>query len=117
MYNGNCSGGTIMSEIVNNGGMMWLANAEGRKKAKPGDCIMFCTNHIPTQADMDNRKLLATHHIGVYIGDDQMAHASQWAQVPNAIKISNVSSYGTLKYAFFIRPKDLQETDNNESIV
>nr|DAN61021.1 MAG TPA: tail protein [Caudoviricetes sp.] len=117
MYNGNCSGGTIMSEIVNNGGMMWLANAEGRKKAKPGDCIMFCTNHIPTQTDMDNRKLLATHHIGVYIGDDQMAHASQWAQVPNAIKISNVSSYGTLKYAFFIRPKDLQETDNNESIV
>lgn len=117
MYNGNCSGGTIMSEIVNNGGMMWLANAEGRKKAKPGDCIMFCINHIPTQADMDNRKLLATHHIGVYIGDDQMAHASQWAQVPNAIKISNVSSYGTLKYAFFIRPKDLQETDNNESIV
>lgn len=117
LYNGNCSGGTIMSEIVNNGGMMWLANAEGRKKAKPGDCIMFCTNHIPTQADMDNRKLLATHHIGVYIGDDQMAHASQWAQVPNAIKISNVSSYGTLKYAFFIRPKDLQETDNNESIV
>lgn len=117
MYNGNCSGGTIMSEITKNGGMMWLANAEGRKKAKPGDCIMFCTNHIPTQADMDNRKLLATHHIGVYIGDDQMAHASQWAQVPNAIKISNVSSYGTLKYAFFIRPKDLQETDNNESIV
>lgn len=117
MYNGNCSGGTIMSEITKNGGMMWLANAEGRKKAKPGDCIMFCTNHIPTQADMDNRKLLATHHIGVYIGDDQMAHASQWAQVPNAIKISNVSSYGTLKYAFFIRPKDLQETDTKEPVI
>lgn len=117
MYNGNCSGGTIMSEIVNNGGMMWLANAEGRKKAKPGDCIMFCTNHIPTQADMDNRKLLATHHIGVYIGDDQMAHASQWATVPNAIKISNVSGYSTLKTAFFIRPKDLQETDVNEPTI
>ena len=118
MYNGNCSGGTIMSEIVNNGGMMWLANAEGRKKAKPGDCIMFCNgNHVPTQAEMDNRKLLATHHIGVYIGDDQMAHASQWAQVPNAIKISNVSSYYSLKTAFFIRPKDLQETDAKESVI
>lgn len=117
MYNGNCSGGTIMSEITKNGGMMWLANAEGRAKAKPGDCIMFCTNHIPTQADMDNRRLLATHHIGVYIGDDQMAHASQWAQVPNAIKISNVSSYFSLKYAFFIRPKDLQETDTKEPVI
>ena len=118
LYNGNCSGGTIMSEIVNNGGMMWLANAEGRAKAKPGDCIMFCNgNHIPTQAEMDNRKLLATHHIGVYIGDDQMAHASQWATVPNAIKISNVSGYSTLKTAFFIRPKDLQETDVNEPTI
>lgn len=118
LYNGNCSGGTIMSEIVNNGGMMWLANAEGRKKAKPGDCIMFCNgNHVPTQAEMDSKKLLATHHIGVYIGDDQMAHASQWATVPNAIKISNVSSYSSLKTAFFIRPKDLQETDKNESTV
>ena len=118
LYNGNCSGGTIMSEIVNNGGMMWLANAEGRAKAKPGDCIMFCNgNHVPTQAEMDNRKLLATHHIGVYIGDDQMAHASQWATVPNAIKISNVSGYSTLKTAFFIRPKDLQETDVNEPTI
>lgn len=117
MYNGNCSGGTIMSEITKNGGMMWLANAEGRAKAKPGDCIMFCTNHIPTQADMDNRKLLATHHVGVYIGDDQMAHASMWTTVPNAIKISKLSTYPSLKYAFFIRPKDLQESDANESVI
>lgn len=118
MYNKTCSEGTIMSEITKNGGMMWLANAEGRKKAKPGDCIMFCNDsHVPTQKEMDNKKLLSTHHIGVYIGDDQMAHASQWAQVPNAIKISNVSTYSSLKTAFFVRPKDLQETDENESTI
>ena len=96
MYNKTCSEGTIMSEITKNGGMMWLANAEGRKKAKPGDCIMFCSgSHVPTQKEMDNKKLLSTHHIGVYIGDDQMAHSSQWAQHPDAIKISKLSSYNT----------------------
>lgn len=117
LYNGNCSGGSIMNEIVGNGGMMWLANAEGRKKAKPGDCIMFASGKNPTQNDMDKRKFISTHHIGVYIGDDQMAHASQWAQHPNAIKISKLSTYKTLASAFFIRPKDLQETDKNESTV
>lgn len=117
LYNGNCSGGSIMNEIVGNGGMMWLANAEGRKKAKPGDCIMFADGKNPTQNDMDKRKFISTHHIGVYIGDDQMAHASQWAQHPNAIKISKLSTYKTLASAFFIRPKDLQETDKNESII
>lgn len=117
LYNGNCSGGSIMNEIVGNGGMMWLANAEGRKKAKPGDCIMFASGKNPTQNDMNKRKFISTHHIGVYIGDDQMAHASQWAQHPNAIKISKLSTYKTLASAFFIRPKDLQETDKNESTV
>lgn len=117
LFNGNCSGGSIMSEITKNDGMMWLANAEGRKKALPGDCIMFCSNnHAPTQKEMDNKKLLSTHHIGVYIGDDQMAHASKWTTVPNAIKISKLSTYTSLSTAFFIRPKDLQETDDNESI-
>lgn len=116
LYNGNCSGGSIMNEIISNGGMMWLANAEGRKKAKPGDCIMFADGKNPTQEKMDKRQFIPTHHIGVYIGDDQMAHASQWAQHPNAIKISKLSTYKTLASAFFIRPKDLQETDKNESV-
>ena len=117
MYNGNCSGGSIMDEIVNNGGMMWLANAEGRKKAIPGDCVMFADGKNPTQNDMDKRKLLATHHVAVYIGDDQIAHASQWAQHPDAIKISKLSTYKTLASAFFIRPKDLQQTDKNEPTI
>lgn len=117
MYNGNCSGGSIMDEIVNNGGMMWLANAEGRKKAIPGDCVMFADGKNPTQNDMDKRKLLATHHVAVYIGDDQIAHASKWAEVPDAIKISKLSTYKTLASAFFIRPKDLQQTDTNEPTI
>lgn len=118
LYNGNCSGGTIMNEIINNGGMMWLANSEGRKKAKAGDCIMFCSgNHVPTQKEMDNKKFLNTHHIGVYLGDDQMAHASKWTTMPNAIKISKLSTYSTLSTAFFIRPKDLIEADESESVV
>lgn len=117
MYNGNCSGGSIMDEIVNNDGMMWLANAEGRKKAIPGDCVMFADGKNPTQNDMDKRKLLATHHVAVYIGDDQIAHASKWAERPDAIKISKLSTYKTLASAFFIRPKDLQQTDKNEPTI
>lgn len=114
MYNGNCSAGSIMNEIINNGGKMWLANKEGIKNALPGDCIMFCSNsHVPTQKEMDNKKFLNTHHIGIYLGDDQMAHASKWTTVPNAIKISKLSTYPTLNTAFFIRPKDLIEADSN----
>ena len=115
LYAKSCSEGTIMSEITKNGGMMWLNNAEGRKKAIPGDCIMFCSNkHVPTQKEMNNKKLLDTHHIGVYIGDDKMAHASKWAdwsENPESIKISKLSTYKTASTTFFIRPKDLQETD------
>lgn len=117
MYNKNCAGGTIMAEIVNNGGEMWLNNEEGVAKAKPGDCIMCCgtsynTRFKPTEADMKNRKKLTTHHIMIYLGNNQVAHSSQPKPAPEGIRIDDWnSSHYSWDTSFFIRPKDLIEAD------
>ena len=117
LYNKNCSQGTVMAEIVNNGGEMWLCNDAGLSKAMPGDCVVCCgtdyTNKFkPTEADMKNRKKLTIYHIMIYLGNNQVAHASGPHAAPKGIKIDD---FGPKHYAwnnsFFIRPKDLIEAD------
>jgi murein DD-endopeptidase MepM/ murein hydrolase activator NlpD len=121
LYNKNCAGGTVMSEIVNNGGEMWLCNDAGLSKAMPGDCIVCCGTSYnnkfkPTEDDMKNRKKLTIYHIMIYIGNNQVAHASTPKAAPNGIRIDN---FGPKHYAwnnsFFIRPKDLIEADKAAS--
>ena len=117
LYNKNCAGGTVMAEIVNNGGEMWLCNESGLAKAMPGDCVVCCGTSYenkfkPTEADMKNRKKLTIYHIMIYIGNNQVAHASTPKAAPNGIRIDD---FGPSHYAwnnsFFIRPKDLIEAD------
>ena len=117
LYNKNCSQGTVMAEIVNNGGEMWLCNDAGLSKAMPGDCVVCCgtdyTNKFkPTEADMKNRKKLTIYHIMIYLGNNQVAHASGPHAAPKGIKIDD---FGPKHYAwsnsFFIRPKDLIQAD------
>ena len=117
MYDKRCAGGSIMEEIVNNGGEMWLNNEEGVAKAKPGDCICCCgtsysTRYKPTEQDMKNRKKLTIHHIMVYIGNNQVAHSSEPKPAPKGIRIDDWnSSHYSWDTSFFIRPKDLMEAD------
>lgn len=117
MYDKRCAGGSIMEEIVNNGGEMWLNNEEGVSKAKPGDCICCCgtsysTRYKPTEQDMKNRKKLTIHHIMVYIGNNQVAHSSEPKPAPNGIRIDDWNSkHYSWDTSFFIRPKDLIEAD------
>ena len=117
MYNKNCAAGSVMAEIVNNGGEMWLNNEEGVSKAKPGDCIVCCgsnysTRFKPTESDMKNKKKLTIHHIMIYLGNNQVAHASGPKAAPEGIRIDEWnSSHYSWDTSFFIRPKDLIEAD------
>ena len=116
LYNKSCSGGTVMQEIVNNGGEMWLADEEGEKKALPGDCICVAQDGVTVdQKDMDKRRKVPIKHIIVYIGNGQIAHSSAPYRHPRAIRIDELKS--SRKYykntIFFIRPKDLIEADEN----
>lgn len=117
LYNKRCSDGSIMNEIVNNGGEMWLADKEGIAKAQPGDCIVCCgtsyeNRTTPSANDVKNRKKITVYHIMVYLGNGEVAHASSAKPIPNAIKIN---TFDEKHYAFgksiFIRPKDLIEAD------
>lgn len=108
MYDKNTNG--QVQEVVSNGGEMWLANEEGLAKAKPGDLIFTRTGQVPVTESMMG-KFISTQHVLVYIGDNQVAHAStENKPVPKQIRIDDVSGY--LKSCnFFIRPKDLIEAD------
>lgn len=112
MYNKNTNG--QVQEVVSNGGEMWLANEEGLAKAKPGDLIFTRTGQLPVTESMLS-KFISTQHVLVYIGDNQVAHASTGNKpVPKQIRIDDVSGY--LKSCnFFVRPKDLIEADKKAS--
>ena len=105
MYNKTCGGGSLMDEIVNNGGEMWLCNDEGISKAKPGDLI------VNGSGNMDASKMpykASISHVMVYVGDNTVIHASSPS---NGIKQNELSSYYKGgKYAF-VRPKDLIDAD------
>lgn len=114
LYRKVCSGGTIMQEICNNGGEMWLADAVGMTKALPGDCIVRCKNkHKPTQSEMDKKEQLGIEHIMIYIGDGKIIHASDTKNPPNGIREDEWNSdHWSWGRSFFIRPKDLIEADS-----
>lgn len=83
-------------------------------KAMPGDIVWFYSGKKPTDQaglqniDYNNGNLL--HHVGIYIGNGQLAHASGVNSNPN-IKISNIYSEAIA----FGRPKDLIELDRAAS--
>ena len=109
MYSKSCSGGSIMDEIVNNGGQMWLCNDDGISKASPGDLI------VNGSGQMDASRMpykASISHVMVYIGNNTVIHASSPS---NGIKQNELSSYYKGgKYAF-IRPKDLIDADAKAS--
>ena len=107
MYNKSCSGGTLVAEIVNNGGKMWLLNDAGLQEALPGDVLLKATG-VVSQSQMGTK--IATTHAMVYIGNGQIAHASSPS---SGIKIEDLKSSFRWKDGkhFFVRPKDLIDAD------
>ena len=116
MYDKSCSGGSLVAEIVKNGGEMWLLNDSGLSKAKPGDVLLKANSSV-SQSQMG--KQISTSHAMVYIGGGQIAHASSPS---SGIKIEDLKSSFRWKDGkhFFVRPKDLIEADkqaeNNSGI-
>ena len=111
MYSKSCSGGSLIAEIVNNGGDMWLLNDAGLEKAKPGDVLLKATSKV-TEAKMGTK--VSTSHAMVYIGDGKISHA---ASSKSGIKTESLK--GSFRWTdgchFFVRPKDLKDADAKES--
>ena len=111
MYSKSCSGGTLVAEIVNNGGDMWLLDDAGLQKAKPGDVLLKATSKV-TQAKMGTK--IATSHAMIYIGDGKISHA---ASTKTGIKTETLKDSFRWKDGchFFVRPKDLKDADTKEA--
>ena len=106
MYAKTASGGTLMDEIVNNHGDMWLCNDEGINKAKPGD-VLVTSGSTVSQSDMDARKKVSINHAMIYMGDGMIAHA---ANSKKGIVKEKIEDWRKAK-SFFVRPKDLIDAD------
>lgn len=116
VYNRGCKAGSLVAGATKKSGYkMWKVTTEGIKDALPGDIVMdanFVVNSSNLTAS-NMSKWAKTHHTMIYIGDSKVAHASQWAYHPNAIKISNISYWQNKGTAFFLRPYDLVAKDAN----
>ena len=116
VYNRGCYAGSLVAGATKKSGYkMWKVTTEGIKNALPGDIVMDAnfkvTSSNLTVSNMTKEN--KTHHTMIYIGDGKVAHASQWAYHPNAIKISNISYWLNKGTAFFLRPYDLVDKDAN----
>ena len=113
MTDKSCSGGSLMAEICNNGGEMWLVNDAGLSKAKPGDVIVKANSKV-TESDMTSKKKVSCSHAMLYIGDGQYSHA---ASPSGGIKTETLK--GSFRWKdgkhFFVRPKDLIDADAKAS--
>ena len=106
MYAKSASGGSLMAEIVNNGGQMWLMTEAGIANALPGDVLVRTkSGRTVTEADMGTN--IPIEHAMVYIGDGQVIHASGKSRgiVQDDIRSRNANTH------IFVRPKDLIEAD------
>ncbi|SFJ33193.1 hypothetical protein SAMN02910355_2243 [Terrisporobacter glycolicus] len=116
VYNRGCYAGSLVAGATKKSGYkMWKVTTEGIKNALPGDIVMDAnfkvTSSNLTVSNMTKEN--KTHHTMIYIGDGKVAHASQWAYHPNAIKISYISYWLNKGTAFFLRPYDLVDKDAN----
>lgn len=80
-------------------------------KALPGDLMFFTKSEHPTKDDSFNAfNSSGVHHVGIYIGNNEYAHAS--TSRPPLNKQIKISPLGWDKSAFcFARPKALVELD------
>ena len=115
VYDKRCSAGTLVRSATRKSG--WKAwkctQANLDKYAKPGDIIMDANYRVVDSKIQANPNYCTTHHTMIYIGNNKVAHASQWAYHPDAIKISNISYYINEGSAFILRPWDLAKADKN----
>lgn len=122
VYAKSCKWGSLVSSATSKPGYkMWKCDADGIKKALPGDLIMGC-NYKVTASNCTRDKwtgVARTHHVMVYIGDGKVAHARGWHNPPKAICINSLSTLNDYKNGrmFFLRPWDLAAADAKQTRV
>lgn len=82
-------------------------------QALPGDLVWFAPQKFPTTREGLQIKPAGIHHVAIYIGNNQYAHASSAKSNPN-IKISTFGKYN--HEMCFGRPRKLIELDEKASI-
>lgn len=120
LYDKGAHDGSLVDEIINNGGDMWMADEEGIKIALPGDVIMVAEKGVSVEEvkkGVKNRTRVKTRHAMTYLGKDEdgdhiVGHASGNYNPPRAIRIDK---FGPGHYnwgpSFFVRSKELKEAD------
>lgn len=114
VYNRSASAGTLVSgATAKSGYSMWKCDSEGIARALPGDIVMVANSKVSTSdlTASNMSKYGKTYHTMIYIGDNQVAHASKWAYVPDAIRIQSIDYYKNSGKAFFLRPFELAKAD------
>ena len=96
---------------------MWKVTNASLSQALPGDIVMDA-NFTITSSNLTRSNMIKegkTHHTMIYLGNGKVAHASQWAYHPKAIKISDISYYVNKGSAFFLRPYQLAKIDEQST--
>ena len=121
VYNRGCYAGSLVAgATAKDGWKMWkLTAANLDAYAKPGDIIMDA-NFKVTTSNMTKSYMSKegkTHHTIIYCGKvdgkHMIAHASQWAYWPKAIRYESANYYINKGTAFILRPWDLAKADGN----
>ena len=119
VYDRGCYAGSLVAgATAKDGWKMWKLTTENLDKyAKPGDIIMVA-NFKVTSSNLTKSRMSqegATHHTIIYCGKvngkHMIAHASQWAYHPKAIKYEDVDWYISKGKSFILRPWDLAQED------
>ena len=118
LYDKRAAGGTLVKEVLNNEGKIWLADEKGFAEALPGDVIMVANSKI---GKFDPSNPPSTHHAMIYTATNEVCHASKPAPPGQSIRKQEVKPTGSYYSGkiFFVRPKELIEADkvtsNNNS--
>lgn len=121
VYNRGCYAGSLVAGATSKDGWkIWKLTTENLDKyAKPGDIIMDA-NFKVTSSNLTKSRMTregATHHTIIYCGKvdgkHMIAHASQWAYHPKAIRYESANYYINKGTAFLLRPWDLAKADGN----
>ena len=111
MYNKNTYDQCRAMIAKNDPKQFWMAKEKDAvSKALPGDLIYKTENGFAVTSS-NLGEIINTEHVGIYIGDNKVAHASSGKKpVPKQICIVDVDQFLTDAH-FFARPWDLIEAD------
>lgn len=119
VYNKSCSAATLVKgAIAQSGWKAWKLTKANLQHALPGDILMVCKKTVGEDVSTNPSKYATCSHTMIYLGNEQLAHASGWKNHPKAIRIDNINSYYIKQSnVFILRPYELAKADSIQSVV